>query len=62
MKLTMAILILALFTTAGCGTMERWGAKLKGHTSLCIDGVTYYQFASGAAVARNPDGSVKTCD
>jgi hypothetical protein len=54
-------LFFALFALAGCGAADRFGASLTGHAKVCIDGVEYLQFASGATVAYTRDGKVKTC-
>jgi len=53
--------ILVTFFLTGCGVFEKASASLTGYSSLCIDGVLYYQFTSGATVAFNKDGSVKQC-
>ena len=57
------ILIAALtLTLTGCGWLDRLGATVTGNTSeVCEYGVMYLQFTSGASVAYNPDGTVKTC-
>lgn len=55
------ILITAVLTLSGCGSFDREIAKLTGYANSCIDGVLYYQFASGVTVAYNKDGSIKTC-
>lgn len=46
---------------AGCGYVDRAGATLTGYSRICIDGVEYLQFTSGATVAFTPDGKVKKC-
>lgn len=47
----------------GCGAVDRSLAKFTGDaTETCHDGVMYLQFTSGASVAYNKDGTVKTCD
>lgn len=58
MKLVMLISLLSL---ASCGAFSRGVAELSGHSSHCIDGVEYYQFASGSTVAFNPNGTVRAC-
>lgn len=57
------ILICAAMVLSGCGWLDREVAKMTGSASKsCLSGVLYYQFTSGAAVAYNTDGSVKTCN
>jgi hypothetical protein len=57
--------LLAVFVVmalSGCGWFEKnVVATATGYSRLCIDGVTYYQFSSGAAVAYAPDGKVRAC-
>ena len=47
---------------SGCGTADKFEAKVTGYSKKCIDNVIYLQFASGATVAYNVDGSIKTCE
>jgi hypothetical protein len=56
-------LALALFVTvlSACGAADRAGAVLTGYSTHCIEGVKYVQFANGASVMHNTDGTVKTC-
>jgi len=56
-----ALPILAILTLSGCGVLERSTATLTGYSSICVGGVMYYQFTSGASVAYNKDGSIKLC-
>lgn len=57
-----ALLSLAIMSTASCGQVDRVLAKYTGDaSSVCQDGVLYLQFTSGASVAYNTDGSIKTC-
>lgn len=47
---------------AGCGKIDRWWAGMTGDASeVCIDGVAYLQFTSGATVKYRADGRVATC-
>lgn len=55
------IAIVAVSMLSGCGWFSREAAKLTGYSKECVDGVMYYQFASGVTVAYNKDGSIKTC-
>lgn len=56
------VTVLALGIMSGCGAFDRMKAKFTGDAvEVCMQGVIYYQFTSGSAVAYNPDGSLKTC-
>ena len=46
---------------SGCGWFERATGMVTGFSRMCVDGVQYLQFTSGASVAYSPDGKVKTC-
>lgn len=47
---------------AGCGAMERSVATWTGWSRVCVAGVSYLQFTSGASVEYTPEGKVKTCN
>jgi len=54
--------ILALALT-GCGQFDRNMARWTGDpTAICYKGVEYVQFTSGASIAYNQDGTVRTCN
>ena len=56
------VCLFLVLTLSGCGAWDRFGAYLTGSAShACMDGVLYYQFTSGAVVAYNKDGTLKTC-
>lgn len=55
------ILLMILFVFFGCGVVERFEAKVTGHSKMCVDGVEYIQFTSGASVAYTTDGKIKLC-
>jgi uncharacterized protein YceK len=60
MKITLVLLTAIILS--GCGWVDRKKASLAGGaTKVCIDGVMYLQFTSGASVAFTTDGTVKTC-
>lgn len=59
--MTRKIIIVAMSVLSACAVGERINTAVTGHTTQCIDGVEYVQFASGASVAYSPDGKVKTC-
>jgi len=57
------ILIAALAATlTGCGWYERKVvANITGYTKICVEGVTYLQFSSGATPQLNIDGRPVAC-
>jgi hypothetical protein len=56
------LLLLALAVTlSGCGKFDRGVAKITGSAEVCVDGVRYLQFTSGASVKYNRDGTIATC-
>ncbi len=54
-------LVIAVLSLTACGKFERMEAHWTGHSKICIDGVEYIQFTSGASVAYTTDGKIKTC-
>lgn len=44
------------------GQFKRGLAKYTGYSTICVDGVKYIQFVSGASVKYNGDGSIEKCD
>ncbi len=60
-----AILLILLVTAAaffGSGYFKRQLAYYAGHSTICVDGVKYVQFVSGASVKYNVDGTIARCD
>lgn len=57
-KLFVLPLLVAL---AGCGAMERTTANWTGYSEICVDGVTYIQFTSGATVKVDRNGKPVPC-
>jgi len=55
------MILLSSLLLVGCGTLSRGCAKYFGSDEICIDGVKYLQFTSGASVKYNTDGTVATC-
>jgi hypothetical protein len=55
------IVMMLSLSLVGCGKVDRLGAALTGSSRLCVDGVVYLQFTSGASVAYSPDGKIQTC-
>lgn len=58
------IFILTLLTMGlvGCGKTDQLVAHYTGYSKICIDGVQYIQFTSGASVQYGKDGKVVTCN
>lgn len=57
-KLMILPVLLAL---AACGNMERTTAQWTGYSEMCVDGVTYIQFTSGATVKVDRSGKPVPC-
>lgn len=55
------LILVAALSLAGCGGFARVDANYTGSSEICVDGVKYLQFVSGASVKYNPDGTVVTC-
>lgn len=61
-KLALFVLCMVLpVALAGCGKFDRGVAKITGSAQVCVDGVLYLQFTSGASVKYNRDGTIATC-
>ena len=56
------IIILSALVLSGCGQIQREQAHWAGHTKVCVDGVTYIQFPTGAAVQRDRDDKIVPCN
>jgi hypothetical protein len=50
-----------LLSLGACGAWERATATYTGYSRMCVAGVSYLQFTSGASVEYTPDGKVRTC-
>ncbi len=56
------IVVGILMVSSGCGYAERLIATVTGQsTKVCIDGVTYLQFTSGATVQVDREGKPVPC-
>ena len=54
---------LILLSSAACGKIDNAAAALTGNaTKTCVDGVTYLQFTSGAAVQLDRSGKPVPCN
>lgn len=57
-----AIIVAALgLSLSGCGWFERRVATWTGYSRMCIEGVSYLQFTSGASAEYTRDGKIKNC-
>lgn len=57
----LVILVIAGISLVGCGKMDRLEAHYTGYSKVCVEGVQYIQFTSGASVQYDKDGKVVTC-
>ena len=61
----LAVLILCLLAMAWLytktGTYQRQVAQMTGYSKVCVDGVQYLQFISGAAVQVDLNGKPVAC-
>jgi len=60
MRTIALIAVLGLCLTS-CGLVSRVVAGLTDTSRICVAGVSYLQFTSGASVEYTPDGKIKTC-
>ena len=56
------ILAMMTVTLCGCGSWNRTVAHYTGHSEVCVKGVEYVQFPSGASVEYDRNGKVVTCN
>ena len=56
------IFIFIALSISGCGAFDRAASTITGGAAkVCVDGVMYLQFTSGATVAYLPNGQIRTC-
>jgi hypothetical protein len=55
------VLIIIAFLMSGCGVINRFSAEFKEYTYMCVDGVSYLQFPSGASVQLDNTGKPVVC-
>lgn len=61
-KIKLSILLFAVILGSGCGRLDRKIAGFTGKPAeVCVDGVSYLQFTSGAAVKVDPSGKPVAC-
>ncbi len=56
------LLITILFTIMGCGSYKQITAAATGYSKVCVDGVTYLQFASGVTVQVDQNNKPVSCN
>lgn len=56
-----ATLVVGSVALSGCGWLDRRVASVTGYTKVCVDGVTYLQFTSGATVQVDRTGRPVAC-
>jgi uncharacterized protein YceK len=57
----MIYIITMMLALSGCGSLNRSAANLMGYSKVCVEGVTYLQFPTGAAVQLDTSGKVVPC-
>lgn len=58
------IIIFAIIIAAacsGCGKTDQLVAHYTGYSKICVDGVKYLQFTSGASPQYTVDGKLVAC-
>ena len=58
-------LLLCIFLSlslVSCGFVSRFVGGVLGTSRICVNGVSYLQFTSGASVEYTMDGKIKTCN
>jgi len=55
------ILVLIVLSLTGCVIVERATARITGSSKMCVEGVSYIQFTSGASVQYGTDGKIVLC-
>lgn len=58
-----ALLVLSFvaFFSTSCGQLSRMIGYVTGWSRICVDGISYIQFTSGASIEYTQDGKIKTC-
>ncbi|MBI3396536.1 MAG: hypothetical protein HY042_11915 [Spirochaetia bacterium] len=59
-RLLAAALLIAVVSS--CGLLDRKIAGYRGYSEICIDGVKYLQFTSGASVKYTKEGRIDFCN
>lgn len=56
-----ALFAVSLLLLVSCGKMDQMEAHYTGYSKICVNGVLYYQFTSGATPAYTIDGKLIPC-
>lgn len=56
------IVVFSIFFLNGCGQIEKGIAMATGYSEICVSGVNYLQFSSGATVQVGRDGKPVSCE
>jgi uncharacterized protein YceK len=46
----------------GCGQIDRMAAAATGYSTICVEGVKYIQFTSGATAMYDRTGRIVLCN
>lgn len=57
----LVLMYLAIDAYLSSGSVHRKIAEYTGYSTICVDGVKYVQFTSGASVQYDTNGKVVTC-
>lgn len=55
------LMIVVCVTLVGCGKMDQLEAKITGYSKVCVNGVSYVQFTSGAALQVDINNKPVSC-
>jgi hypothetical protein len=61
MKMRFAIMAVLMLGLTGCGVADRVVGGVTGYANICVKGVNYLQFTSGATVQVDRDGKPVAC-
>ena len=62
MKFAYVIAALVMISSlGGCGYVGRINATYTGFSKMCVEGVSYIQFTSGASVQLDKNGKIVEC-
>lgn len=59
--LTTILATLAIVSLTGCGYVDRAIGAVTGYSKVCVEGVSYLQFTSGAAIQLDVTGKPVAC-
>ena len=58
---SLVLCVAVLTSLSACGKLDRTIAHYRGYAEVCVHGVDYLQFSSGASVEYDREGHVVTC-